>query len=97
MTDRSTLPLNGALNVSSNSNVSAVFSEPMDVTTLNTAHFLLTTGRPAIAVAGTVTFTNTSAAFWPSAHLAGIVLSQTLISLNTGATLDAATVVAPAM
>ena len=67
----STLPFNGALNVSSNSNVSAVFSEPMDVTTLNTAHFLLTTGRPAIAVAGTVTFTNNSAAFWPSAHLAG--------------------------
>ncbi|MEO8098480.1 MAG: ice-binding family protein [Acidobacteriota bacterium] len=63
-----TSPPNGALQVTTSSNVAASFSEPMNPLTLNTATFLLTQG--GVRVAGTVTSSGSSATFIPTVNLA---------------------------
>ncbi len=65
----STVPLAGATDVALNTSVNATFSEGMDSATLTTTTFTLTSGTPAVAVAGTVVYGNTTAFFRPSAHL----------------------------
>jgi hypothetical protein len=64
----STVPLNAAVDVAVNGNITATFNEAMAAATLNTATFTLASG--AGAVAGAVTYTGTVATFNPSADLA---------------------------
>ncbi len=79
----STLPLNGAPNVPPNASISAIFSEAMDLTTLNTTTVKVTTGQPALAVMGTVTSASSKVAFWPSARLASNTTYT--VTITTGA------------
>lgn len=65
----SNVPLNHAVGVPVNSNVSATFSEVMDSTTLNTTTFTLTRAPSATAVLGTVIYSGSTAVFWPAANL----------------------------
>ncbi len=69
-TIRSNIPMNGATAVAINGHVEVTFSELMDANTLNTSSFVLTSGDPPVAVLGTIIYTDLTAAFWPSAHLA---------------------------
>jgi len=62
-------PLNNAINVALNKEVSAVFSEPLNPQSVNTTTFLLKQG--ANAVAGTVSYSGTTAIFSPSVNLIG--------------------------
>lgn len=66
---QSTIPVSGAVGVPINTSVSATFSEPMDASTLTTSTFLLTRGPTNIPVQGTVIYANSTAVFWPAAHL----------------------------
>ena len=50
--------------------ISATFSERMDPATLDATTFTLTAGSPAMAVSGSVTYTDSTAVFVPSAPLA---------------------------
>ena len=79
----STLPLNGAQNVSHNASISAIFSEAMDRSTLNTTTVKVTTGQPAVAVLGTVTSAGSRVAFWPGARLASN--ASYTVTITTGA------------
>jgi Ice-binding-like/Bacterial Ig-like domain len=73
----STVPANGATNVSVNTPISATFSMPMRPTTLTSATFTVT--GPGGAVAGAVTYSGTTATFAPSAALAyGTVYTATI-------------------
>jgi len=63
-------PLRQSSGVPINGKLSATFSQPMDATTLTGTTFTLTSGPTAIPVPGTVIYANSTAAFWPSAHLA---------------------------
>jgi ketosteroid isomerase-like protein len=78
----STVPANGAVAVSTNTIVSATFSEVMNPATINAATFTLT-GPGATSVAGTVTYAGTSATFTPTAALAAGTLYTATIT--TGA------------
>ncbi|MBM9576888.1 Ig-like domain-containing protein [Leptospira sp. 201903070] len=60
-------PTNLSTGAGINTNISAVFSEAMDCTTISTANFTLSDGA---AVAGTVNCSGTSATFDPTAALA---------------------------
>jgi len=64
----STAPVNGATAVPSNSNVSAVFSEAMDPTTLTPTTFRLTQSAGP-AVVGSVLYSRGTAVFLPAAPL----------------------------
>jgi uncharacterized protein (TIGR03437 family) len=64
----STVPVTGATGVTIGSNLSAIFSKPMDPLTISTATFTLQQG--AIAVFGTVTYSGTTATFAPLNGLA---------------------------
>ena len=64
----SSIPLDGASNAMANGVVSATFSEAMDPATLTTSTFTLTSGTPAVAVAGTVIYASSTAVFWPAAQ-----------------------------
>jgi hypothetical protein len=65
----SVIPLTGASGVSIGSNLSAVFSEPMDLSTVNTTTFTLKQGTTDVA--GTVTTpSTTTATFNPTSNLA---------------------------
>ncbi len=77
----STNPLNNAINVALNKKVTATFSKAMNQLTINNATFVLKNG--AIAVAGTVTYSGTTATFAPLANL----LSNTVYTatISTGA------------
>ena len=63
----STDPPNAAINVPLNKIVSAAFSEPMNPTTINSSTFLLKQGLTSIA--GTVTYSGTTAYFVPTVNL----------------------------
>ena len=65
-----TSPAKAAGSVSTNSSVSATFSEPMTNSTLNTASFTLVTTPGGAAVTGTVSVSGNTATFTPSAALA---------------------------
>jgi len=77
-------PLDGAIDVSLNGNVTATFSEEMDRVTMNTATFTLTAGTPAVPVQGVVLYANAKATFWPAAYLASATAFTATIT--TGAT-----------
>ncbi len=80
-----TLPTNGAMSIAVNSNVSATFSEAMNSSTINSTTFTLKQG--ATSVAGSVSYSGTTATFNPTSDLVGgIVYTATI---TTGAT-DAA-------
>ncbi len=66
----SSVPMPNALNVGLNANAQVTFSERMNGTTLTPATFTLTSGTPAVAVAGTVLYSNSRATFRPNAALA---------------------------
>lgn len=75
----STTPIAAALDVPRNTNIAVQFSEAMDPATLTTTSFTLTTGTPAVAIAGTVVPSGTNAVFWPSLQLtAGLVYTATV-------------------
>lgn len=63
-----TLPLNAAIAIETNTTVSATFSEVMDPLTVTASTFTLMNG--ATAVTGIVTYTGLVATFTPSANLA---------------------------
>ena len=65
----STVPSMNALGVSVTTTPSATFSLPMDVSTLSASTFTVTSGTPAVAVAGAVTATTSSVTFRPNANL----------------------------
>lgn len=76
-----TSPLSAATSVTRNAAVTATFSEPMDVATINTTTFTLSQG--GIGVAGTVTYSGVVATFEPAAALdANTVVTATI---TTGA------------
>jgi hypothetical protein len=63
-----TSPTNGTTGVSVNSVIAAVFSEYMDTSTVTKSNFTLQNG--ATSVAGTVTYSGTTATFTPASALA---------------------------
>jgi len=78
----STTPASAATGAALNSSVSATFSEPMTNSTLNTTSFTLRrTGGSAVS--GTVSIVGNTAAFTPSANLAGS--TQYTATITTGA------------
>jgi hypothetical protein len=77
-------PPNGSTGIPPNEVASVTFSEAMNIATLNTSTFLLTSGPAATPVQGEVVCTNARAVFWPSAHLASNSLFTATIT--TGAT-----------
>jgi len=67
----SSAPIDGAASVPLDGRVSATFSEAMDPATLTTGTFTVTSGAPAVQVAGTVLYGNSMVTFLPAAQLAG--------------------------
>src|SRR5687768_12076156 len=65
----STLPSDGTTDFPRNGRIIATFSEAMDRATLSTTTFTLTRGAPATSVSGNVSYGNSRAEFFPSAHL----------------------------
>jgi len=65
----SSVPVSGAISVSASSKVTSTFSETMDATTLTNSTFTLKQGTTSIA--GTVSYTGTTATFSPSVTLTG--------------------------
>jgi hypothetical protein len=65
----SSVPVSGAVSISASSKVTATFSETMDATTINSSTFTLKQGTASVA--GTVSYTGTTATFSPSVALAG--------------------------
>jgi len=80
----SSTPLNVAVDVPVNGSATATFSEAMDSATLTVTSFTVTSGNPAVEVAGTVIYASGTATFWPSAHLADNTTFTATIT--TGAT-----------
>jgi hypothetical protein len=76
-------PPNGSTGIPLNEVVSVTFSEAMNLATLNTSTFLVTSGPAATPVQGEVVCTNARAVFWPTAHLASSSLLTATIT--TGA------------
>jgi len=64
----SSSPSNGAIGFPINGAVSATFSEAMDPTSLTASTFQLTSGTTPVP--GTVIYADSTAVFWPAAHLA---------------------------
>jgi hypothetical protein len=77
----STVPANGATGVAFNTKVSATFSEVMDPSSINATTFTLKQG--ATIIAGTVTYSGTTATFSPNVNLAANTLYTATIT--TGA------------
>lgn len=76
-----TVPTDGATGVSTNTKITATFSEEMDPATINTATFILYQGTTAVP--GTVNYTGVTAVFTPASPLAA---STTYIAtITTGA------------
>ncbi|MCX7173396.1 MAG: Ig-like domain-containing protein [Proteobacteria bacterium] len=67
----STINANGATNVPVNTKVGANFSEGMDPLTINTVTFTMKAATTGIGVAGTISYSGTSALFVPWNNLAG--------------------------
>jgi len=76
-------PPNGSTGIPLNEVASVTFSEAMNLATLNTSTFLVTSGPAATPVRGEVVCTNARAVFWPTAHLASNSLLTATIT--TGA------------
>jgi hypothetical protein len=76
-------PPNGSTGIPLNEVASVTFSEVMNLATLNTSTFLVTSGPAATPVQGEVVCTNARAVFWPTAHFA----SNSLLTarITTGA------------
>ena len=91
----STIPANGATQVTPSANVTVIFSEPMNPLTVSTATFTVQLDPPSAAgavtrvqasapVPGTVSYTGTSATFVPTNNLAANTrYSATLIGTST--------------
>ncbi|MEP6507773.1 MAG: Ig-like domain-containing protein [Gemmatimonadales bacterium] len=81
----STVPADGATGVSPTAPISAKFSEPMDISSINAATFTVTTTSGGTPVAGTVTYDNTSstATFTPSSSLSSA--TSYTATITTGA------------
>ena len=80
----STTPADSATEVARNAPITATFSEAMDSATLTATTFTLTSGAAAVPVQGTVIYANSTAVFWPAAHLASHATFTATIT--TGAT-----------
>jgi len=80
-----TVPANGATSIAVNSNVTATFSEAMNSATINATTFTLKQGTTTIA--GSVTYSGTTATFNPTNDLSGGIVYT--VSITTGA-MDAA-------
>jgi hypothetical protein len=78
----SNIPIDGASNAMANGVVSVTFSEPMDPATLTTSTFTLTSGNPAVAVAGSVSCASAKAEFMPAAHLAAATTYTATVSVG---------------
>ncbi len=65
----STTPTNTSIDVSASTSITATFSEPLDASTVTAATFSLTAGS-GVEVAGTVSYSGTTAIFATSAPLA---------------------------
>ncbi len=78
----STIPANGATAVAANTAISATFSEAMNPATINAATFTLT-GPGTTPVAGTVTYSGTTATFTPTAVLSTSTLYTATITTGT--------------
>ena len=78
----SNTPSDGATGVLLDRKASATFSEAMDATTLTASTFTLTSGTPAVPVLGTVTYSNTTAMFAPTAPLANNTLYTATITIG---------------
>ncbi|MHB1117346.1 ice-binding family protein [Sideroxydans sp.] len=76
-----TAPLTAATGVAINANITAIFSEAMDVATITTTTFSLSQG--ATAVPGAVTYSGTTAVFNPTGNLA--VSTVYTATITTGA------------
>ncbi len=66
----SSSPSKNATGVPLNASPSVTFSEAMDASTLGVGSFTVTSGAAALAIPGKVTYSNTTAVFWPTAHFA---------------------------
>jgi Ice-binding-like/Bacterial Ig-like domain len=77
----STDPVNGAVNVVINKKITATFSEGMNPLTINSATFVVKQGTTVIA--GTVTYSGTTAVFSPTGNLA--VAALYTATITTGA------------
>jgi len=76
-----TNPLNGAINVSTDQIVAATFNEKMDPQTINESTFLLKQGTNLIA--GTVTYSDSTAYFEPAARLAANTIYTATITKDS--------------
>jgi hypothetical protein len=63
----STVPANAATGIALNTNVNAIFSKPMDSSTVSSSTFTLKQGTTSVA--GTVTYSGTTAVFKPNSNL----------------------------
>ncbi len=82
----STVPLNLATSVPINQKITATFSEGMDSRTLTGTTFKVTSGTPAVAVAGTVSYAGNAGAiatFTPASNLA--ISTLFTATITTGA------------
>jgi hypothetical protein len=75
-------PTNGAINVTRNKIIMAIFSTPMNATTINTTTFLVKQGTNSIG--GTVSYSGITAAFTPTNPLAANTVYT--CTITTGAT-----------
>jgi hypothetical protein len=78
----STSPADAATNVFVNGVVSVTFSQAMDPASISTTSFTLTSGAPAVAVAGTVSGDGSTAEFLPDAHLAADTLYTATVTVG---------------
>ncbi len=78
-----TAPDNGTSGVPINGSLSVTFSKAMNPDSLNTGTFTVTSGTPAVAIAGTVIYANSKVVFWPTAHFAANTMFTATIT--TGA------------
>src|SRR5450759_5857052 len=77
----STVPINNAIGIAINSNISAIFSVAMTTSTINATTFTLKQG--STAVPGAVTYTGTTATFKPTADL--VANTNYTAAITTGA------------
>ena len=85
----STVPANGAVGVPVSQPITATFNQPMSAASINSATFFVT-GPGGAAVAGTVTYSGSTATFTPTVFLAPSTLYTATV---TNAAKDAAGVV----
>ncbi|HCE55248.1 MAG TPA: hypothetical protein DER05_09725 [Lutibacter sp.] len=73
----SVVPANSAVSIAVNSNITAVFSEAMDASTISTATFTVKQGTTDVA--GSVSYSGTTATFNPTSDLvSGLVYTATI-------------------